>query len=138
MRSSLILISLLATLLSCTDRVDATYRQGLDLYAEREYGKALPFISKAAEAGHKDGMAMLGAMYLLGRGVKNNSEKATQWLELAAGKGHVQAQSILGIAYATGVGVARDIPEAKKWLKSASKAGDKHAIRMLRMIEGPR
>ncbi|MBA3568414.1 MAG: sel1 repeat family protein [Pyrinomonadaceae bacterium] len=138
MRSSLILLSLLAALLSCTDPLDTTYRQGLDLYEKGEYGKALPFISEAAEAGHKDGMAILGGMYLLGRGVENNVEKATQWLELAAGKGQVEAQSMLGIMYATGVGVARDIPEAKRWLKSASEAGDKHAIRMLQMIEGPR
>jgi TPR repeat protein len=85
---AVILLSLLAVLLGCTDRVDA--------------------------------------------------KKATQWLELAAGRGQVDAQSILDIMYATGQGVARNIPEAKKWLTRASEAGDKHAIRMLQMIEGPR
>lgn len=68
-RRSLALLSLLAAFLSCTDRVDVTYGQGLNLYANKKYGEALPFISEAAEAGHKDGMAILGAMYLFGRGV---------------------------------------------------------------------
>ncbi len=83
-------------------------------------------------------MAVLGAMYLFGRGVENDAEKATQWLESAAAKGQVDAQSILGIMYATGQGVTRNIPEAKKWLTIASEAGDRHAIRILQMIEGPR
>jgi TPR repeat protein len=80
-------------------------------------------------------MAVLGAMYLFGRGVENNGEKAKRWLELAANRGQVDAQSILGIMYATGQSVARNIPEATKWLTIASEAGDKHAIRMLQMIE---
>ncbi|MCA1600335.1 MAG: hypothetical protein LC776_01380 [Acidobacteria bacterium] len=61
MRSSVILIfSLLAALFGCTDRLDATYRQGLDLYSKKEYTEAMPFILEAAEAGHKDGMAVCG------------------------------------------------------------------------------
>lgn len=138
MRSPLILISLLGALLSCTDRVDTTYRQGLDLYAEQEYGKALPFILEAAEAEHADGMAVLGAMYLFGRGVENDGQKAEYWLKRAAGNGQVDAQSILGIMYATGQGVPKNMAGAKEWLTRASEAGDKHAIRMLQMIEGPR
>jgi TPR repeat protein len=68
--------------------VDATYRQGLDLYEKREYEEALPFLLEAAEAGHKDGMAVLGAMYLFGRGVENDAEKATQWLAgVSSGQG---------------------------------------------------
>ena len=55
-------------------------RQGLDLYAKKDYGEALPFISEAAEGGHKDGMAVLGAMYLFGRGVQNDGAKAKYWL----------------------------------------------------------
>jgi TPR repeat protein len=135
MRRFLILISLLAALPGCKDRVDTAYRQRLDLYAKNEYGEALPFVLEAAEGGHKDGMAVLGAMYLFGRGVENDGRKAKQWLELAANKGQVDAHSILGIMYATGQGVARDIPNATKWLTRASEAGDKHAIRMLQMIE---
>ncbi|MGH9962431.1 MAG: tetratricopeptide repeat protein [Pyrinomonadaceae bacterium] len=137
-RSSLIFLSLLAALLGCTDRVGATYRQGLDLYAKKEYAEALPFIREAVQSGHKDGMAILGAMYLFGRGVENDGQKAEYWLKRAAGSGQVDAQSILGIMYATGQGVPRNIAGAKEWLTRASEAGDKHAIRMLRMIEGPR
>lgn len=102
--------------------MDTTYRQGLDLYEKKEYAEALPFILEAAEAGHKDGMAVLAAMYLFGQGVENDSEKAKQWLEVAATRGQVDAQSILGIMYATGQGGARNIPEAAKWLTRASRS----------------
>lgn len=114
------------------------YRQGLDLYEQKKYGEAMPFIREAAEAGHKDGMTVLGAMYLFGRGVEHDGQKAEYWLKRAAGSGQVDAQSILGIMYATGQGVPRNIAGAKEWLTRVSEAGDKHAIRMLQMIGGPR
>ena len=135
-RCSLAFLSLLAALLGCTDRVDALYSRGLDLYEKKHYDKALPFISEAAEAGHADGMSVLGAMYLFGRGVQEDGVKAEYWLKRAARSGQVDAQSILGIMYATGQGVARNIPEAKEWLTRAAKAGDQHAIDMLRRIRG--
>lgn len=62
----------------------------------------MPFILEAAEGGYKDGMAILGAMYLFGRGVENDGQKAEYWLKRAGGSGQVDAQSILGIMYATG------------------------------------
>lgn len=136
MRSSLVFLSLVSALLGCTDRADAVYRRGLDLYEKKQYDKALPFISEAAEAGHTDGMSVLGTMYLFGRGVQEDGVKAEAWLKRAARSGQVDAQSILGIMYATGQGVARNIPEAKEWLMRAAKAGDQHAIDMLRRIGG--
>ena len=136
LRCSLAFLALLAALLGCTDRVDALYRRGLDLYEKKQYDKALPFISEAAEAGNTDGMSVLGAMYLFGRGVQEDGRKAEFWLKRAARSGQIDAQSILGIMYATGQGVARNIPEAKEWLTRAARAGDQHAIDMLRRIAG--
>lgn len=113
MRSSVILLSLLAVLPGCTDRVDAIYLQGLAFYERREYGKALPFILEAVKGGDKDGMAVLGTMYLFGQGVQNDAKKATQWLEWAADRGQVDAQSILGIMYATGQGWQGTFPKPR-------------------------
>ncbi|MGH9196916.1 MAG: tetratricopeptide repeat protein [Acidimicrobiia bacterium] len=135
-RNSLVILSLLLAFLGCTDRADALYRRGLDLYQKKQYDKALPFILEAAEAGHTDGMSVLGAMYLFGRGVQDDGVKAEFWLKRAARSGQVDAQSILGIMYATGQGVARNIPKAKEWLVKAAKAGDQHAIDMLRRLGG--
>ena len=67
---------------------------------------------------------------------RSNREVIKACPTASAGRGQVYAQSILGIMYATGQGVARNIPEATKWLTIASEAGDRHAIRMLHMIEG--
>jgi uncharacterized protein len=49
-------------------------------------------------------MTVLGVMYLFGRGVENDGQKAEYWLKKAAGSGQVDAQSILGIMYAAGQG----------------------------------
>jgi TPR repeat protein len=116
-RRSLAFLSFLTVLLGCTDRADTIYLQGLAFYEKKEYEKALPFILAAVEGGDKDGMAVLGTMYLFGQGVENDAKKATQWLELAAGRGQVDAQSILGIMYATGQGVARNILKRKNGLR---------------------
>jgi TPR repeat protein len=134
MRVGALLIWLLA-LSGCADPIENAYTRGIDAYAAQKYSEAEPFIRQAAEAGHIDGMSILGAMYLFGRGVPMDERQAEYWLLQAATKGSVDAQSILGIMYATGQGVKKNLTEAFKWLEPAAKGGDKQAKRMLEQIK---
>lgn len=127
-------LSCVAILAGCTSEIDDIYSRGIDAYANKRYAEAAPLIRRAAEANHVDGMSILGAMYLYGRGVEKDGRQAEVWLSRAAEAGQVSAQSILGMMYATGAGVLTDPKKAQKWLSAAAAKGDKHAIRMLDLL----
>lgn len=76
--------------------------------------------SRAAEANYLDGMAILGVMYLYGKGLEKDGRKAETWLSRAAEAGQVSAQSILGMMHATGAGVPKNPQKAQKWLYKAT------------------
>ncbi len=65
----------------------------------------------------------LGKMYLRGKGVGRDIEKAIKWLTLAAENGHKYAQYDLGEMYCDGDGVAQDDEQAVKWLTLAAEQG---------------
>lgn len=132
----LCLFCLALLLCACADSTDAIYAKGIHAYSRGEYREAEPWIRQAATEGHRDGQAVLGVMYLYGRGVPVDGQQAEHWLLLAAEAGHVDAQSILGMMYATGAGVAIDRSKAHKWLSLAAQEGDKHATETLRLYFG--
>lgn len=136
MRVFILGITVLLALQSCSRPAGEAYSKGIDAYSRKQYAEAESFIRQAAERGHVDGMSILGAMYLFGRGVSMDGKQAEFWLLKAARAGSVDAQSIVGIMYATGQGVERNLPEARKWLERASQEGDKHAKEMLTLIWG--
>ena len=51
---------------------------------------------KAAEEGKEDAQAMLGALYLEGKGVAKSFMSAAVWLKKAAEQGNAPAQFYLG------------------------------------------
>ena len=57
---------------------------------------------EAAELGNVQAMSILGSMYLLGQGVKEDGALAVMWLQKAIDGGYESAISVLGMAYATG------------------------------------
>lgn len=127
-------LSCLAILAACTNEIDDIYSRGINAYSNKRYADAAPLIERAAEANHVDGMAILGVMYLYGKGVEKDGHKAETWLARAAEAGQVSAQSILGMMYATGAGVPKNPQKAQKWLYAAAGKGDKHAIQMLDLL----
>ena len=56
------------------------YDEALALYEVKEYSKAFPLMKEAAELGGLPAMSILGSMYLLGRGVRENGTEAERWL----------------------------------------------------------
>ena len=112
-----------------------TYDQALALYEAKEYSKAFPLMKEAAGLGSLPAMSILGSMYLLGRGVRENGIEAHRWLKHAVDGGFEGAISVLGMAYATGsAGIRTDIPLARKLLTQAAEKGDHQSERMLEMM----
>lgn len=117
-------------------RAVTAYDEALALHGNKEFKKALPLMTEAAELGHPDAMAVLGSMYLLGQGDKEDGVKATLWLDKAVAAGHIGADSILGMAYATGkAGVTIDLLKARRLLTAAAARGDLQSSRMLEMMD---
>jgi TPR repeat protein len=94
---------------------------------QQDYMKALEFTSKAADKGHRDAQAFLGALYLEGSGVQQDYKKAEKWFIKAAEQGAVQAQTNLGAMYAQGLGVQQNTQKAVEWLTKAAEQGDMDA-----------
>lgn len=116
-------------------RAIQAFDEGIALYEANEFKKALPLIEESAELAHPPSMALLGTIYLLGQGTKENGRLAEDWLQRAIEAGHEDAISVLGMAYATGkAGVRIDFEKAMPMLVHASERGDEKAERMLTMI----
>ncbi len=115
----------------CGEPESALYAEAGKLYDAGRYAEAFPLMRKAAEGGNTHAVALLGVMYLYGRGVAADGPSAERWLVMAAERGEVRAQSIVGIMYATGVGVPVNSDKARYWLTLAAKNGDPEARRLL-------
>jgi TPR repeat protein len=129
------LLNLNTVLLSKARSITA-YTEALAYQDAKEHAKALPLMIEAAELGNLQAMSVLGSMYLLGKGVKEDGRQAVAWLQKAIDGGYEDAVSVLGMAYATGkAGVKVDIPKAREMLQFATDRGDGQSARMLEMMD---
>lgn len=120
------------------NKVKATqiYDEALSFYSAKEYKKALPLMTEASNLGHPQAMSLLGTMYLMGFGVKENGKEAESWLLKSVEAGFSEAASVLGMAYATGkAGVKIDTEKATRLLTEAAEKGDQQSARMLTMMQ---
>jgi TPR repeat protein len=117
-------------------RSDVAFDEAMEFYDLKDYKQALPLLSEASELGNAEAMSLLGTMYLMGEGVKENGEKAEYWLQNSIEGGYEGAISVLGMAYATGAaGIKIDINKARELLSQSATQGDEQSVRMLSMIE---
>lgn len=129
------LVFLNGILLSKT-KVITVFDQALALHKAKDYKAAVLLMNEAAELGSLEAMSLLGSMYLLGQGVKEDGALAVHWLQKAVDSGHEGAVSVLGMAFATGkAGVSVDIPKARKMLTFSAEKGDEQSARMLSMMD---
>ena len=91
--------------------------------------KALEFLQRAADKGHKRAMLRLGQLYRRGVGALQNYGLAAKWIEAAANLGEPEAMLEFGRLYREGVGVARDPVRAYVWMNRAAAARDLAAVR---------
>ena len=58
-------------------------------------------------------------MYLNGRGVEKDEEKAFEWYEKSAKQNFAPAQSNLAWMYSNGIGVEKDEEKASEWYEKS-------------------
>ena len=91
--------------------------------------KAVEFLQRAAEQGHKRAMLRLGLLHRVGVGALQNYALAAKWIETAATLGEPQAMLELGRLYRDGIGVQKDMVRAYVWLNRAAAGHDPDAAR---------
>ncbi|MDY0029903.1 MAG: tetratricopeptide repeat protein, partial [Pseudobdellovibrionaceae bacterium] len=73
-------------------------------------------LENAADRGEVDALVGLGGLYLNGKIVPKNPEKAAQLFLKAARKGDMEAMQIVSGLYSDGRGVERNLNEAFVWM----------------------
>ena len=107
--------------------IERALQEGQLAEARRDYGMALAWYRRGAEAGSADAAFDLGWLYQNGLGVPAEPEQASRWYRRAAEVGHVMAANNLGVLYKNGTGVQRDYAEALRWYRKAADAGNAEA-----------
>lgn len=108
------------------------YEEGTALRDAGKLKEGYLLILQSAELGNKSAMAILGSIYLLGEGTKENGPEAVRWLEKSIEFGYEDSISLLGMALVTGkAGVKQDLERGRKLLVHAAAQGDEQSARML-------
>jgi TPR repeat protein/CHAT domain-containing protein len=103
------------------------YQDGYDAFLAGNYETALQTLLPLAEAGNARAQAVVGFMYLQGRGVPADAQIAARWYLSASQKGDARAQRILGLMYAEGTGVPQNPREALRYQRLAAEQGNADA-----------
>ena len=95
---------------------------------KQDYGKALQWYQKAADA--KNGLACerVAYMYSRGLGVPVNKDESLRWVKRSADLGYVPAIYEQGYMYDKGMGVPQDIAKAKKMYELSAAYGQIEAL----------
>jgi TPR repeat protein len=84
----------------------------------------LKIIKADAEAGDTISMLFLGRVYLMGAGVKQDTEAGLKWIRKSASLGDYEAIHLLARFYLNGSIVEQDIPHAMELLKDSYAKGN--------------
>ena len=90
-------------------------------------GKGLDLLERAARRGVLEGQVKLGRIYLQGRLVPRDEEKAFDMFRTAAAKGSVEAKYFLAVCLSRGLGCKADPERAAAAAREAADAGDSYA-----------
>lgn len=110
----------------CAAPVRAGFEDGMAAYERGDYATTVKEWRLLAEQGNATAQHHLAWLYLIGRGVPQDSEEAIRWLRKAAEQGDADAQTNLGSLYLLGDSIPPDFTEALKWLYAAAAQG--HAM----------
>ena|SRR2546427_3363073 len=104
----------------------AGFSAGADLesaklaYHQKDYATAIKEFTVLAEQGNEDAQLILGKMYNLGQGVKQDRDQSIKWFKASAVQGNADAQFFLGSMYLL---PQKDIAEGVKWLRLSAEQG---------------
>lgn len=99
----------------------------IKLYVSKEYLNAIPWLERAANAGHMRAPLVLGILYEQGSGVKEDAATAARWYQKGIENGNAAAARRLANLYHLGTGVPHDEAKSNELLKKAVEMGDKAA-----------
>jgi uncharacterized protein len=128
-RLSMALLLAAAASVAGLDRAEAgsTLQSGVAAMARQDYAAAVRILAPIAQRGNPQAQAIMGRLYVIGRGVPQNYTQAAIWYRRAAEQGNPWAQYELGLLYDKGFGVPEDVVEAEKWLILATARSPKGA-----------
>lgn len=81
-------------------------------------------IQRQAQDGDTNAQRKLGLIYLTGKHLEKNPEKALYWLEKAAAKNDIEALKSLGKIYAEGLSVEINLKKSVEYFELAASQGD--------------
>src|SRR5690242_16111610 len=84
---------------------------------------AVAEIRRAARSGDVGAQALLGQMFLEGRGVAVDEAEGFHWHAVAASAGHVESMNMVGRCHELGRGTPVDEVLAAVWYRKAANAG---------------
>lgn len=87
-----------------------------------DLARAVHWLTKAAEGGHRVAMFDLARMLKKGEGAKADPEQAAAWMKKAAEQDLVSAQMTLSEMYAAGDGVEKDPQQSFAWALKVAQA----------------
>lgn len=132
-----ILFQILISLLVLVSTAFADFQYGLVALNRDDYETALREFNQAAESGDVKAYNALGMMYLLGKGVYQDSQKGVDWYVRAAEQGHTDSQFILGQVYREGTGgIKIDHNLSMMWFLIADANGCKFAKLNMDFLSG--
>ncbi len=98
-------------------------KKGEELYNQKKYEEALPFITRAAEQGDAESQTILGIMYWEAKGVAKDINKSMFWNRKAANQGYSDGEHNMGVYYQFGEGVPKNNKTALEWYLKAAEKG---------------
>jgi TPR repeat protein len=105
------------------DDLAACVKAGKEAYEDdQDYDKTKKYEKKACDGGEAQGCELLAGLYLLGKGVKKDEEKAVELFQKACDGDDAHGCEALGKMFRDGRGVTADLGKAKKFLTKACDA----------------
>jgi TPR repeat protein len=103
------------------DAVYAAYQRGYFI-------EAFALATDLAGKGDPQAMTMIGHLYNVGQGIKQDFARAAQWFQLGADHGDREAQVALALMYLSGNGVKADKAKARDLFEAAAKQDQATAL----------
>jgi uncharacterized protein len=110
----------------------------IKLYVSKEFKEAVPWLERAANAGHMRAPLVLGILYEQGSGVKEDHATAARWYQKGMDNGNAAAVRRLSEMYRLGMGVPQDEKKARELMNRAAELGDKAAPKFIEKQERDR
>jgi len=104
-------------------KVMNNFNIGRKEFINKNYPKALEYLTKSSKNGSIRAKNLLAGMYMQGNGIEKDYEKASKLLYYGASKGDKISQFTLATLYYDGIGVEQNFDKAVKLLKKSEKQG---------------